>query len=61
MTDGRKIIVDFIDEGGTTRIVETFNPEMENPCDIQQVGWQAILDNYAPCVARTETVISLLR
>lgn len=30
----------------TTKIIETFDPEMENPEEMQRAGWQAILDNF---------------
>jgi hypothetical protein len=31
---------------GQTTITETFEPEMQNSLDMQQRGWQAILDSY---------------
>lgn len=46
IVDGRKVVVDFIPEGNTTKIVQTFDPENENPLEMQRAGWQAILDNY---------------
>lgn len=46
MGDGRKVSVTFTPEGGSTNIVETFEPESENPREMQQGGWQAILDNF---------------
>ena len=46
MSDGRKVTVDFTADGDATRIVETFDPESENPREMQQGGWQAILDNF---------------
>jgi uncharacterized protein YndB with AHSA1/START domain len=46
IADGRKVVVDFIAEGGQTKIVQTFDPENQNPVDFQRAGWQAILDNY---------------
>jgi uncharacterized protein YndB with AHSA1/START domain len=44
--DGRKVTIDFTDEGDRTGIVQTFDPESENPREMQQGGWQAILDNF---------------
>ena len=44
--DGRKVTVDFFAEGDKTRVVERFDPESENPREMQQGGWQAILDNF---------------
>ncbi len=44
--DGRKVKVDFkqVDEG--TQIHEQFEAESQNPEEMQQAGWQAILDNF---------------
>ncbi|HYC28114.1 MAG TPA: SRPBCC family protein [Chitinophagaceae bacterium] len=46
MGDGRTVNIDFTGEGDTTRIVETFDAETENPVDMQRDGWQAILNNF---------------
>jgi uncharacterized protein YndB with AHSA1/START domain len=46
MDDGRKVKIDFISQDGTTRVIETFELETTNPIEIQQGGWQAILDNF---------------
>ena len=46
MEDGRKARITFSEEGGKTKVVETFEAEDENPIDLQHVGWQAILDNF---------------
>lgn len=44
--DGRKVQVIFTANGDETTIVETFDPESENPLEMQRAGWQAFLDNY---------------
>lgn len=44
--DGRKMAVHFIDKGNSTKIIETFDAENQNPVDMQRAGWQAILDNF---------------
>jgi uncharacterized protein YndB with AHSA1/START domain len=44
--DGRKVTIDFTADGDQTGIVQTFEPESENPREMQQGGWQAILDNF---------------
>ncbi len=44
--DGRKVIVRFYSEGDQTRITETFEAENINSTELQQLGWQAILDNF---------------
>ena len=46
MGDGRKVMVEFSAEGDATKVVERFDAENENPVDMQQMGWQAILDNF---------------
>lgn len=46
MEDGRKVSVLFKNEGGKTRVTETFDPETENPPEMQKGGWQSILDNF---------------
>lgn len=44
--DGRKVNVNFIDTENGVLILETFEPESENEEEVQQKGWQAILDNF---------------
>ena len=46
MEDGREASVTFIKEGNATQVVETFDPENINPLEMQQGGWQAILDSF---------------
>lgn len=46
MADSRKVKIVFSDEHGSTHITETFDPETMNPIEMQQAGWQAILDNF---------------
>ena len=44
--DGRKVKVTFSVQGNTTKVVENFEAENTNSVEIQQGGWQAILDNF---------------
>lgn len=44
--DGRKVAADFTSEGNTTHIAEQFEAEDQNPLEMQQSGWQSILDNF---------------
>jgi uncharacterized protein YndB with AHSA1/START domain len=44
--DGRKVKISFSAEGNQTNVVETFDPEDQNPEEMQRDGWQAILDNF---------------
>jgi uncharacterized protein YndB with AHSA1/START domain len=46
MGDGRKVKILFEQEGNTTKVTETFEAESENSLEMQQEGWQAILDNF---------------
>jgi uncharacterized protein YndB with AHSA1/START domain len=46
MGDGRAVSVTFAEQGGETRIVETFDAESENSVEMQRGGWQSILDNF---------------
>jgi len=36
----------FSENEGTTTIIEKFDPENQNPHEMQQQGWQTILDNF---------------
>jgi len=44
--DSRKVSVQFIQEGAVTQITEEFEAEDQNPVEMQQAGWQAIMDNF---------------
>lgn len=46
MDDDRKAKINFIAEGSFVRVVESFEAENANPLEMQQFGWQAILDNF---------------
>jgi uncharacterized protein YndB with AHSA1/START domain len=46
MGDGRKVKTTFTADGNSTKVVESFDAEQENPVEMQQAGWQAILDNF---------------
>lgn len=46
MEDAREVKVTFSEEKGIVRVVETFDPEPVNPFELQEKGWQAILDNF---------------
>lgn len=50
MGDGRKVKVAFNGNESETTVVVTFEPEDENSRELQQGGWQAILDNFKKCV-----------
>lgn len=44
--DGRKVKIIFTREGSATKVIENFDAEMENSFELQQNGWQAILNNF---------------
>ncbi|MFZ5554401.1 MAG: SRPBCC family protein [Bacteroidota bacterium] len=46
MEDGRKAITHFENENGKIKVTTTFDAENTNPVDMQQQGWQAILNNF---------------
>lgn len=50
MTDGRKVQVEFSEENGHTKVDQAFDPESENPEEMQRAGWQAYLDNFKKSV-----------
>ena len=43
---GRAATITFNDLGEQTEVIVAFDPETENPAEVQQGGWQAILDNF---------------
>lgn len=44
--DGRMVEVTFTGNGDETTVVETFEAEATNSIEMQQGGWQAILNNF---------------
>jgi len=46
LDDGRHVKVEFTETPEGVRVTETFEPENENPEEMQRSGWQAILDNF---------------
>lgn len=43
---GRTANVKFNSIGTQTEVIVTFDPENENPVEMQKNGWQSILDNF---------------
>ena len=50
LDDERKVDITFEAVGDTTKVTESFEAEDMNSLELQQGGWQAILDNYKKCV-----------
>ncbi len=46
MTDGRQAATTFEDLGEKTKVTTVFDPENQNPIEMQKGGWQAIIDNF---------------
>jgi uncharacterized protein YndB with AHSA1/START domain len=46
IADGRQVEITFDTANGSTVITETFEAEDINPIEMQQGGWQAIIDNF---------------
>jgi uncharacterized protein YndB with AHSA1/START domain len=44
--DNRKVKITFTEQFGSTKLVESFEAESKNSLELQQFGWQAILDNF---------------
>lgn len=44
--DQRKVRVDFVEVSEGTELRVTFEPEKENSLEMQQAGWQSILDSF---------------
>lgn len=47
MSDGRKVKIRFIADGDSTKVIESFEAESMNPVELQQQGWQAILNHFS--------------
>ncbi len=59
MEDGRTVQVLFAANGNQTTVTESFDPEQTHSLEMQQAGWQAILDNfkkYTEAAGKLETV-----
>ncbi len=44
--DQRHVKIEFMNTPEGIKIIETFDPENENPIEVQRAGWQSILDNF---------------
>ncbi len=52
LEDDRKVITTFEKINNEIIVTQKFDPETENTLELQQNGWQAILDNFKKCVER---------
>lgn len=46
LADERKIFITFTETENGIEVVEKFDPETENSEELQQTGWQMILNNF---------------
>ncbi len=46
MEDGRVCRITFAEQDGKVTVTQVFDPESENTLELQQEGWQAIMDNF---------------
>lgn len=46
MSDGREVVVEFIESADGVLVRNTFDAENVFPAEVQRQGWQAILDNF---------------
>jgi uncharacterized protein YndB with AHSA1/START domain len=46
MEDGRKADITFFENGAVTTISESFEAENMNSIELQEAGWQSILNNF---------------
>lgn len=53
LADERKVRVAFQNREDKIKVIETFEAEAVNPVELQQTGWQAILDNFKKHVETT--------
>ena len=51
MDDDREATIEFIEDGDTVIVRESFDAEDQSSIDMQRDGWKAILDNFARHVA----------
>ena len=59
MDDGRKAYITFEPEVNGTRVTVSFDPEQIHSRELQQSGWQAILDNYRKYAEQYEKLRTL--
>ncbi|UTN06012.1 SRPBCC family protein [Flavobacterium bizetiae] len=46
LDDGRKVEITFTETPDGVEIIQSFDPETQNSEEMQQGGWNAILDNF---------------
>ena len=59
LDDGRNVQVSFVSDGDKTTVTEIFEAEQTNSLELQQSGWQSILDNFKKYVENSGEMESL--
>ncbi len=59
LDDDREVQVSFVSNGNETTITEIFEAEQENTIELQQAGWQSILNNFKKYAETFEKMESL--
>src|SRR5690554_4050123 len=59
MGDGRKVRIEFKENEGSTTVTESFDAESTHPVDMQQQGWQDIMDNFKKYVEQRKDLVTL--
>lgn len=59
LDDNREVRVSFVSNGNETTITEIFEAEQENTIELQQAGWQSILDNFKKYAETSDKMESL--
>jgi uncharacterized protein YndB with AHSA1/START domain len=54
LEDDRTVSISFVKEENSVIVKEKFDPETENTIELQQQGWQMILNNFKKYVEVTE-------
>lgn len=52
IADGRKVSIQFDSNKNETSVIETFEAEGTNSLELQQAGWQAIMDSFKQYVEK---------
>jgi uncharacterized protein YndB with AHSA1/START domain len=52
LADDRKVITTFGKQENSVLVTQKFDTESENSLELQQNGWQAILNNFKKCVEK---------
>ncbi len=46
LDDERKVVIEFSEKDGEISVIESFEPESVNSLELQEAGWQMILNNF---------------